>query len=858
MNRRAFLYLGPGLRAIRRSACAFATGESPEPIPEAHFPGRLYQFVWRNWELANVDRMAAVIRTTPETVLRLGSSMGLPKKRHLTDDQLARLYITLIRQNWHLLPESQIIELLGWDRQKFDFILKEDDFLDVKLGMAKPRCDELIYRTPSEREKAAAEEIRRTVREVFGQTIDRQGEDLFAFVRDLSETRYLPARDPQASAGKDEIDLSRGWGIVAADSLEAAGLRFAGWLQSAMGAQVASGRGPKNIHLELGSGLEGGREAFRIEVDEREVRILGNDEAGVLQGIYLLQDRMEEREGPFLRRGTLQHKTVWNPRYLYSYFALYGDPLMDTERDPFPDAYLEKLARRGINGVWIQAVLNTLAPSKQFPEFGAGWETRLKNLDALARRAKRLGLRVYLYLNEPRAMPGAFFQKRPEMRGAPHGNLYAMCTSVPAVREWLADSLANVVRHAPDLGGIYCITMSENLTNCFSKGDAWGKKAPVASDCPRCSQRKSWDVIAEVIVTMRNGVRRHSGTADVIAWDWGWGDELTDNLLPLLPKDVRLLSEPGVGEFVLSVVDPGPRSLRNWERARTTGLTTMAKVQFNNTWEISAVPYIPVMHLVLDHCENFAKAGVSGIVASWTCGGYASPNLAVAKPYYFEPRPSKDEVLNRAAVQRYGKRAASIVVQAWKQFSDAFVKYPYRIGDVSLTYIVPTQHGPANPLRIRPTGYRAAMILFPYDDYKGWCGRHSPEAVQKGFAVMAALWKEGLATFRRVVPVVPAHKKRFAELDLAIAETCYYHFQSTANQLEFCILREKIGDRAARARMRRIAEEEIELARRQFPIARDQSVIAYEASNHYFYTPLDLVEKVLNCSHVIRELDRQA
>ncbi|HEU0139079.1 MAG TPA: hypothetical protein VFQ79_05195, partial [Bryobacteraceae bacterium] len=458
--------------------------------------------------------------------------------------------------------------------------------------------------------------------------------------------------------------------------------------------------------------------------------------------------------------------------------------------------------------------------------------------------------------NEPRAMPDAFFQKHPEIRGAKHMNLYAMCTSVPAVREWLADSLAHVVRHVPDLGGIYCITMSENLTNCFSKGDAWGKKAPIAGDCRRCARRKSWDVIAEVIRAMREGVRRHSKTSDVIAWDWGWGDELTDNVLPLLPKDARVLSEPGIGEFVLSVVDPGPRSLRNWEQARTTGLAPMAKVQFNNTWEISAVPYIPVMHLVLQHCENLAKAAITGLVASWTCGGYPSPNLALAKPYYFEPRPSKDEILKTEAVRRYGKHAADTAVQGWKQFSDAFVKYPYGIGDVSLTYVVPTQHGPANPLRVRRTGYRAGMILFPYDDYRSWCGRHSPETVQKGFAAMAALWKEGLATFRRALPMVPLHKKRFAELDLAIAETCYYHFQSTANQLEFYILREKTGDRAARARMRRIAEEEAELARRQFSIARDHSIIAYEASNHYFYTPLDLVEKVLNCQNVIRELER--
>src|SRR5205085_3487538 len=121
------------------------------------------------------------------------------------------------------------------------------------------------------------------------------------------------------------------------------------------------------------------------------------------------------------------------------------DPLMEPERDPFPDAYLEKLARCGMNGVWLQAVLNTLAPSKQFPEFGAGWQTRLKNLNQLVERAGQFGLRVFLYLNEPRAMPASFFGKHSEVRGSSYMNLYAMCTSTPVVREWLAHSLAHVI-----------------------------------------------------------------------------------------------------------------------------------------------------------------------------------------------------------------------------------------------------------------------------------------------------------------------------------------------------------------------------------------------------------------------------
>ena len=46
----------------------------------------------------------------------------------------------------------------------------------------------------------------------------------------------------------------------------------------------------------------------------------------------------------------------------------------------------------------------------------------------------------------------------------------------------------------------------------------------------------------------------------------------------------------------------------------------MAKTQFNNTWEISAVPYIPVTHLILRHCENLASK-------DWHLRNHAEPDL---------------------------------------------------------------------------------------------------------------------------------------------------------------------------------------------------------------------------------------
>ncbi len=631
MIRRTFLQLGMA------APCVPLTAEGRPPIPEPHFPNRLYQFVWRNWEIANTDRMAAVAGCRAGEILALGEQMGLPKKPALTPDQLRRIHITAIRQNWHLLPNAQIVQLLGWTPEKFAYTLREDDFLDVKLG-PKPDCEPVKYRAPDQAARARAAEIRATLTRVLGKELYAPGEPPFDFIRQLSERG--PALPPEASSsGKAAFDL----------------------------------------------------------------------------------------------------------RYLYPFFALYGDPLLEPEIDPFPDGYLEKLATVGINGVWMQSILSNMAPSRLFPEFGKRSDERLANLDKLTARLEKFGMRAMLYVNEPRAMPPAFFKGREKYRGVSERGFNAICTTPPEVREWMSDALAHVFKRAPRLGGMFTITMSENLTSCHSHYHP--------ESCPRCAQRKSWDVVGEVLEAFRSGVRRSSKSADVIAWDWAWRPDLSQNLIPKLRSDMRFMSvsewstpiERGgvkseVGEYSISVVGPGPRATANWALAKKAGVRTMAKTQFNATWEISAVPYIPVPNLIARHCAGLVKAGVSGIQASWTVGGYPSPNLEVAKEFYFGAK-TPEEVLERVARRRYGDQAAGQVLKAWQAFSDAFEGFPY---STVPGYIVPTQHGPANLLRMKPTGVRGSMILFPQDDYKRWAGPYPPTVARDLFARMAERWEPGI------------------------------------------------------------------------------------------------------------------
>src|SRR5581483_10613505 len=148
-------------------------------------------------------------------------------------------------------------------------------------------------------------------------------------------------------------------------------------------------------------------------------------------------------------------------RIVYPYFAVYGDPLLGSGLEPCPDGLLQRLSAEGINGIWLHGVLRDLAPGgKSFPEFGNGCETRLANLRSLIKRAAPYGIGVYLYLNEPRAMPKSFFRNRPEMSGVHENGFAALCTSQPAVREWMSAALTHLFSEAAGLAGVFTISAS--------------------------------------------------------------------------------------------------------------------------------------------------------------------------------------------------------------------------------------------------------------------------------------------------------------------------------------------------------------------------------------------------------------
>lgn len=715
-------------------------GAKRPPAPTPHFPTNFQTVIWRNLGPLTARGVANVLGVTDEVVLAEAAKMGLS---HFDDEALERLwlqrgYITLIRQNWHLLPYEQLLALLGWTPEQLDYALKEDDFLWNKLGRYKPEIPPVRWAALTEEQERETAAIKRLMEESFSEFADAPAARPFDFLANYGVARM-------ASHGQPSGDSSFGMKLA------------------------------------------------------------------------------------------------------YSYSAVYGDPLLDPDLDPYPDGLLSDLAANGMNAVWLQGVLYTLVPWFGETSLSKGCERRLENLNALIERAANHGIGVYLYLNEPRGMRPEFFRDFPDWKGGYQAetNLNAMCVSNPEILRRLKAGVGDLFRQAPGLAGVFTITLSENLTHCHSKG--------CDPACPRCADKNTGEMVASVNNAIAEGIHEVKPDADVIVWNWAWYEDWWKRAVDEFRSDLKLMCTSEsylpteamgvkglVGDYTMSKPGPGPFADEVWRRAADRGLEILAKVQINNTWECSAVPYLPVPFLVKEHINNLKERGVSGLMVSWTLGGYPGGNLRLT-----------DEEPEDLALEWFGERAAPDVLKAWRAFGEAFAEFP--LNGAACLYTGPQNYGPMNLLFETPSGMEATMVGYPYDGLDRWRGNHYPKDVfEEQFRKLSEGWGDGLGVLRGIESMLAeeSHKANFADL-LTVAEAAYCHFRSSYLQIRFIRLRD--GERTADSKRAIVAvlQEEIELAKTLLGIVRVDSRVGFEASNHYYYTENSLKEKVINCERLL-------
>lgn len=531
----------------------------------------------------------------------------------------------------------------------------------------------------------------------------------------------------------------------------------------------------------------------------------------------------------------------------YSYSALYGDSLAMPELDPYPDSLLQSLAEKGINGIWIPGILYQLHYWADAPELSKNHEKRIASLNALVQKAAKYGMKVFLYLNEPRGLPIGQFKDNAFMREKYlevedlFQNLYSMCTSKAAVLEYLANAVKSLFSSVPGLGGAFMISQSEYLTHCGSRTSA-DKIIP----CPNCKKRKHQELIAEVLKTIADAAHSVAPDAEIICWDWAWAKEWIPEIIGTLPEKTAVMAvsesqvpvefggvKTKVIDYSLSHHGPGEKSKETWQISAKKGLKNFAKIQISTTWEGSAVPYIPVTKLLEAHLQGLREIGIKNYVTNWTLGGYPSFNMDLLQQ-------SHDEMV----IKNFGEKAFKNITLALENFSEAFRNFPF---DVEVVYNSPHNIGPANLLYHTPTDNKATMVGIPYDDLAAWVGPYTPEIYIDCMQKLCSKWQKGLEYLELAkAEIEPDFAENYQDL-YSVAHACFCNYASAANQARY-INDLRSSDKTAETR--KLLDDEIKLAAKLLELARKDSRLGFEATNHYAFTVNELLEKIINCEYI--------
>ena len=546
--------------------------------------------------------------------------------------------------------------------------------------------------------------------------------------------------------------------------------------------------------------------------------------------------------------------TRFENRIVYSYCSLYGDTFSSKELidNSFPDPLLAAYQSLGINGVWTQGVLYTLCPYPFDPSLSEGYEKRIEGMKYLVDKLKKYGIRLFLYMNEPRAMPPEMFKGQEHLMGSVDDNTgyISLCMSTPEVQDYLRNGAKFICENVKGLGGFITITASENRTSCYSHFRNG------MTNCPRCVKKNSSDILAAVNRCLYEGAVAGDPETTVIAWNWAWKrrgeDDIDAKVAALMPKEIGLMSvseesvqkvvggvTTSVTDYSISVEGPGELAKNVWRVGKKGGHKTYAKLQLSNTWELSSVPCIGALDKVYRHLRRISELDENGAVDSlmlgWTLGGFPTPSLFVAREFYGDKIPTMSEICQKM----FAIDDTTLVEKAITALSDAFDEYPFHI---TTAYNAPQQMGPANRLFDEKTGYNSTMVCYPYDDIDTWRSIYPREVYIDQMRKVSENWTKGANMLCEA-----AKGKGNSMLKAFVTHTLAAdrHFRSVYNQAKFVWTRDNGSIDT------NIIKDEIQLSFDVLSYMAIDPTIGYESSNHYFFTQNSLFEKILSCEYLL-------
>ena len=477
-----------------------------------------------------------------------------------------------------------------------------------------------------------------------------------------------------------------------------------------------------------------------------------------------------------------QAPRIWRSAHM----DYYGDDAMTSIR-AYTDEELPSITDDGFNAVWVRGQLQKLMNSQIFPELNENdARKRIDSLRRVIERGKRHGADLYLYFNEPTALPAGhtFWDSHPELKGQVFEvpvyfePCFSLCTSTRMVQEFLRESISNLFADLPGLGGVILITASEYLTHCwshyarYSLGDGIHDPTDEPLQCPRCRDREPAEVVAEILQIWAEEAENLGPRPRVLAWNWSWSLWYPDpqaEIIEKIPEGVELLAdwerggarrlldkEITIDEYSLGYAGPGERFTLSSQVAAKRNITVHAKMQLGTTCELATVPNLPLMNSLHKKLKRLEEYDVQGLMGVWNWGCTETLNRYAVGVFCREESSAddQDKFLRKLSSAYFGPVDENEILKAWSAFSEAFEKYPFSI---KMLYWGPINYAPAYPLdpeyRDEPMAPCWPTEIKWGDRLEDCFGPFTLDEIIQLFETMLQDWRGGLTAYEIALSV---------------------------------------------------------------------------------------------------------
>lgn len=492
-------------------------------------------------------------------------------------------------------------------------------------------------------------------------------EQKYEFRKRLLEIHKKNLRDNSAVPQKDDFVITHGVRIVIAPDasvvIKTAASDFADFLAVSMDITAIISNGEAQIgDIFIGIKTGGCSGGFEIDVSDT-IKVYGFDDRGAAQGLYFLENEMEIKKAPFIKKRNEAKEPLFSPRMVHSGYAL----------DVYPDEYLAKIAHSGRDAVVI--FIKDLDHCDEYND--------------LILRAAKYGIDVYAYNY---------------MTGGVHPD-------DPGAKEAYYNIYGKLFENCPGFKGLifvgesaYFQSKDPNVAK-ITGGDRF--KLPNGKPNPgywTCEDYPAW------INTIKDAVRSVKPDADIVFWTYntGWVTEKERvEFIEKLPTDISLLVTYEMYEqypledmteycadYTISSVGPAGVFTSEAEAAKKRGIRLYGMTNTGGqTWDVGTVPFIPVPQQWIKRYEGMKEAqekwGLCGLMESHHYGFYPS-FIGDLSNFALQTGAQCDGVLDDMLAKYFSKENAETVKDALALWSEA------------ITNFVPSEDNQYGPFRVGP------------------------------------------------------------------------------------------------------------------------------------------------------------